>query len=276
MNPLFVAFLLWQYGHTPVIEGITALAKWAMSGGLSEALKSFQAFHGLEPTGQIDARTVEQLSRPRCAHPDVRHDRATPCHWPEPQITFAQVVKLTQIAPDRVAAIYRQAWQQWADVCGIEPHEATPADVVNVLARNADGTANGFDANNTILAWSELPCNASMRTQLQQEFNDLVDWTEQMLLGVACHEIGHALGFDHISGDALMNAYYDANRLKPLAKDIAVAQEAYGPPKAAPAPASAPAPAPAPPAKLPGTITVRVPVSQAGTYLLDLSMHLET
>jgi len=55
------------------------------------------------------------------------------------------------------------------------------------------------------------------------------NWTPSKLLGVMKHEVGHAIGLDHIEDDrALMNPYF-VGTTKLHAKDIAATVERYGP-----------------------------------------------
>src|SRR3712207_5395109 len=49
----------------------------------SQALAEFQEFIGIEPTGHFDEATRAEMTRPRCALPDVSRgvEFATTCAW---------------------------------------------------------------------------------------------------------------------------------------------------------------------------------------------------
>ena len=76
------------------------------------------------------------------------------------------------------------------------------------------------------------------------------------LARVACHELGHLLGMDHISGPvALLNPTYNPNVRKPQAADIAQVVSRYGRPVQEPAPTPPARPTP-PPASGQRTVTL--------------------
>jgi peptidoglycan hydrolase-like protein with peptidoglycan-binding domain len=58
-------------GSVPLPE----VAPGTFDEGTAEALRRYQRFHNLPPTGELDEATVAQMSIPRCGVPDV-HDVA--------------------------------------------------------------------------------------------------------------------------------------------------------------------------------------------------------
>lgn len=279
MSTFQLLFELIRLGHARGPSSAADLVHALVGGAfdVAEAVRSFQAFHGLEPTGVL-ADVADKLAAARCGHPDVMASSSAPCRWPDPNVTFNQRVTLPQLPASRVAALYRQAWDQWAAVCGLNPVEVadpTPVHAVNVFARQGDGLADQFDSAGTILAWSQLPCGVSADATLSQVFNDREPWTEGMFLAVACHEIGHAIGLPHRQGRCLMNPYYDPSITAPTDLDAADAQALYGPPAAPPAapPTAAPGlPTPPPPPGLPSAASFVLNVTEAGSYLVTLSV----
>jgi hypothetical protein len=262
-----------RLGHFAGLTGAALVNALADEGKFSAAVRSFQAFHGLEQTGAVDGPTADRLALPRCGHPDFMADSSAECAWPMKAVTYAQAFAFSGFDTATVAAAYDQAWASWAAVCGVEPAAAVPGGPVNVLGRTGRGAADGFDASNTILALSELPCGVPATAQIHQVFNAAESWTKEMLLAVMAHEIGHALGLPHLPGSNLMNPYYTPGLAVPQPADVAEAVARYGPPAAQPAtPPTPPGPGPAvPPAPGGGAVRVRISVPAAGDYDLTIT-----
>lgn len=284
MNLIQAAGAIARLGHltrgsTPVRDLILDL--FAGKVPVADMIAAFQRFHGLAETGELDGPTVALLKQPRCLHPDVLASGASPCKWPDRNVTWHQRITLAQLPADRVAALYAQAWNQWAAVCGLNPIEvrdATPDKAVNVYARTGQGIPDQFDQAGTILAWSQLPCGVSVGSTLNQVFNAAEPWSESMFLAVACHEVGHAIGLPHIPGKCLMNPYYDPSITAPQPADVAEAVARYGAPSAPdPAPAPTPGPGQGTPVPSPSNaVQILVDVTEPGKYLLSVSMAKQT
>ncbi len=209
---------------------------------VGDALKKYQAFTGLEPTGMLDAVTEHKLGLPRCGIPDIQMSNTNggQCAWPMTKVTWHQAVQLSQLPDDRIQAMFALAHQQWADVCGIEPVNVANANQANITSRQGRGRQDQLDGPMGILAYSELPCGVAPNTQLNQVYDSAENWSEKMLLAVACHEIGHAYGLSHSTVGNLMAPYYDGNITKPQSGDIAEMVARYGPPKPRPTPSPTP------------------------------------
>ena len=262
MNSIQAALFLIRLGHAGVAKPLSELFDDLVAGKLNvtDLVLAYQVYHKLTQTGSLDD-VMPHLTLPRCGHPDVMADSTVPCRWPDPNVTYHQVIALAQLPPDRVQALYEQAWNQWAAVSGLNPkpcYTPAPGKVVNVNARAGSGAADSFDAAGTILAWSQLPLDAQVTTQLNQVFNAAEAWTESMFLAVACHEIGHAIGLPHSPGNCLMNPYYSEAITAPTPVDAANAAALYGP---------ASEPAPSPPA---GANPPAVPPGPAASFILDV------
>jgi len=132
---------------------------------------------------------------------------------------------------DGVKGVFHAAWDSWAEVCGIT-HEYSERGKVRINFGRID-RAGGT------LAWSEL-APLGNRSFLEQRYDRREPWhvgldrAEQFkvdLLAVASHEIGHAIGIDHIrtSGN-LMNAIYNSQIRKPQEGDKRQGFHRYGPP----------------------------------------------
>lgn len=191
--------------------------------------------------------TVEQLE-PRLALD------ASLAPLPSPHVTWAVVGSLPSVTHEQAEAIFTAAWQEWADVCGIDPHEVTDPATADIVI-----TFSEVDGPGSILAESDTPANI-VGGQEHSYFDFSENWANPSnpdagglsLLNVAAHEIGHLIGFlDHLPPGNLMYGFYQQNISKPQAGDITAIQSLYGPSLHPPPPTPAPTPPPAPGTPLP-------------------------
>lgn len=197
---------------------------------LQKAVRTYQSFNGLNPTGTVGPNTAHAINRPRCGLPDfnLTAPNADPCKWPMKKISYYHEVKLPGIDDKQVAEAYDIAFSQWATVCDIEPVRVETANHANIYARSGTGKANGLDNRGGTLAWSELPCGAAENVQLDQMFDEAERWSFNMAVAVICHELGHALGLPHLSFGNLMAPYYDPNVTAPQSGDVDEIVKLYG------------------------------------------------
>lgn len=249
---------------------------------VSAAIAAFQAFHGLDQTGDLSPATERTLGERvyrGCGCPDIQ--RATLegrlCRWPTGRVAYYIARTPGGVDPDAARQCYRNAWNSWRAVSGLDPFEVDTAEAAQVVMDVGRGSRNGFDGPNGTLAWSELPCGAQ---QVLQRYDLAEDWATAapaagriLLENVACHEIGHAIGLDHIApqrGRALMNPIYSASVPKPLALDAADAVMRYGQPAAAPAPPVGPTPPTPPTPTGPPATKRKITIEIEGLFAGDL------
>lgn len=201
-----------------------------------EILKTlYAAFHALSSSKDAEAHMEE----PRfCALPDVMEATAQVCKWPTKNITWSVVSTPPGVAEAQVIEAYATAFSRWAEVCGIVPQyqPGNPNAMISMGVRRIDGVFG-------VLAESELPCG-SVR-QCRQWYDSGEQWgvfdgagpggNKIDLQRVATHELGHALGMNHIGAGNLLAPTYSASIWTPQAGDIKEMQARYGPP-APPAP----------------------------------------
>lgn len=196
---------------------------------LAKAIKAYQKFNGIEPTGIVEEKTAHRIARARCGLPDFNltmggHE----CKWPMKRITYYQELNLPGLTKNQIAEAYAIAFSQWAAVCDIEPILANSHKTANIYARSGMGRSNGLDNRGGTLAWSELPCGVNENIQLDQMYDEAEAWSFNMAVAVMCHELGHALGLPHLNDGNLMAPYYDPNVTSPQAGDIEEIVKVYG------------------------------------------------
>lgn len=197
---------------------------------LQKAVRAFQEFNGLKPTGTVGPTTAHRINRRRCGLPDfnITAPGGDPCKWPMPNISYYHEVRLPGLTNAQVAEAYDIAFSQWAEVCAIDPVRVDTHKKANIYARSGTGKKNGLDNKGGTLAWSELPCGVAENVQLDQMFDEAEDWSFNMAVAVICHELGHALGLPHLANGNLMAPYYDPNVTKPQDGDVAEIIKLYG------------------------------------------------
>ena len=218
-------FDLGYFGETP-----WAKVKTIKGRDLANAIKAYQEFNGLDPTGTTDARTAHRINKRRCGLPDfnITAPGGAPCKWPMKKILYFHDIKMPGITAEQISEAYDIAFSQWAAVCDLEPSRAEKANQANIYARSGVGKANGLDDKGGTLAWSELPCGVAENIQLDQMFDEAEAWSFNMAVAVICHELGHALGLPHLNAGNLMAPYYDPNVTAPQKGDISEIVKLYG------------------------------------------------
>jgi len=198
---------------------------------LQKAIKAYQEFNGLDPTGKVGPKTAHRINRPRCGLPDfnITAPGGEICKWPMEKIAYFHEINLPGLNKEQIAQAYDIAFSQWAEVCNIDPVRVDNQSLANIYARSGMGAKHGLDNKGGTLAWSELPCGVAPNIQLDQMFDEAESWSFNMAVAVICHELGHALGLPHLNSGNLMAPYYDPNMTKPQTGDIEEIVKLYGP-----------------------------------------------
>ena len=180
------------------------------------------------------------------------------------------------LSPTDVEQIVAQAFQSWANVCGLRFRRVTNPNDANILMGVARGKRAGFDGPLNVLAYCYLPSGDNFRGQIEMYWDLDEAWSKSAdrnsiaLLNVTAHELGHGLGLSHTNIQRqLMNPSYSPAIAGPQSNDIAEVVRRYGPPSAMPTPT--PTPPPLPPSG--GQVKAKVEISGQvyGGYLSLLS-----
>jgi predicted Zn-dependent protease len=183
-----------------------------------------------------------------CSVPD--HVGNVSCLWPFPNVAVYAEGMLGGV--NMVDAV-EQALAIWNGVCGINLKMAANRSVAHIVIGRGS-----IDGPNGTLAWSELPCGftKSQWRQLQQKYDTGEMWTiaenppngKIDAVRVIAHELGHALGVQHLAMGNLMAPTYSTSIRYPQNGDIVEMLARYGKPVVPEPPAPVPTvPQPVPP-----------------------------
>jgi len=221
---------------------------------LESLVREYQQFHGLVVDGWAGPVTARHLRWPRiCGHPDRMAMGDAACKWEKRHLRWIASGTLPGISPVDHRRAFAQAWDFWSGVANITHEPAASLRDADVVM-----SSGPVDRAGKTLAWSELPCGPDR--QLQQKYDTGEPWIIAVnpppgkidLVRVAAHEIGHAMGIPHLSGEALMAPTYNPRIRKPVFADIREAAKRYGPKELPPD-----GPNPEPPS--PSGLTVFIP-----------------
>ncbi|XP_030634381.1 collagenase 3-like [Chanos chanos] len=206
------------------------------SGTMQEKIKEMQSFFRLEVTGNLDSKTLELMSMPRCGVPDVvaySHFPKDP-KWTTNLVTFRIVNYTPDLKKEDVDRALHNALQVWSKVTPLKfkkLHDGI-ADIMISFGAREHGDHNPFDGPDGLLAHAYPPGNGiGGDAHFDEDETWTVDSRNYNLFLVAAHELGHALGMGHSSDPgALMYPVYEYAQGFPLSEDdIKGIQSLYGP-----------------------------------------------
>ncbi|VIO97500.1 Matrixin family protein [Brugia malayi] len=183
---------------------------------ISDALKKFQKFAGLKPTGKLDAATMEKMQQKRCGRPDVIALRQKGKYkWEKSDLTYSIESLTSELSESEVRDALKKAFDTWSAVTRITLNEISEkADITIAFARRMHNDPWPFDGEGGILAHATLPSSGILHFDSDEKWvymnSDAIsryDTTD--VLQVAIHEIGHVLGLEHSAdSDSIMLPFY--------------------------------------------------------------------
>ncbi|KAG8238011.1 hypothetical protein J437_LFUL015289 [Ladona fulva] len=209
---------------------------------MKTAIAEFQAFAGLNTTGELDEETKELMNTPRCGVRDrvgIGHNARRKRYalqgsrWRVRELTY-KISKyprgLSQEEVDREIAKSFQVWAENTDLSFVKK-KSGQVHIEIRFERGEHGDGDPFDGPGGTLAHAYFPVYGG-----DAHFDDSESWTVRSRKGtnlfqVAAHEFGHSLGLSHSDvKSALMAPFYRGyNPVFNLdSDDIAAIQELYG------------------------------------------------
>ena len=178
----------------------------------SEALKRFQTFHGVEPTGVFDDATRDAMMQPRCALPDPAAgsiEFATTCAWERTDLTFALDTGTPDVAGNAEWDAIRRAFATWQALGGLTFREVGVGDNPDIRVGWRPAADPDHSMVGGVLAHADFPPRCGVVTNTLPKPVHFDDSEHVWSIGaaanafdietVALHEIGHIVGLAHSS-----------------------------------------------------------------------------
>jgi len=214
---------------------------------MREAVMDFQAFAGLEQTGEVDRETKVMMQTPRCGMKDVvgqgsyakRKKRYVlqGSKWTQREVTW-KVIKFTSKLDkqDQLRTI-RDSFQLWQDKISnvrfreVPPGSDSKVDIEISWTKAEHGDGNAFDGRGGTLAHAYFPVYGG-----DVHMDDAENWTLKSHRGTdmyqtMVHELGHSLGLSHSKERSAIMAPFHKGYIPNMEldrDDILAIQELYG------------------------------------------------
>ncbi|UCC57868.1 MAG: matrixin family metalloprotease [Candidatus Bathyarchaeum sp.] len=202
-----------------------------------KALKRFQEFNRLRPTGVLDKATINLMLKPRCGLPDFVVPEGqivdyvySGKKWTKLDLTYTFQNYTPDLTQSEVQSAIGSGLFQWSLAAPLNFSEASSGGDLKFSWGSGDhGCGYPFDGPSGVLAHAFYPEDGRVH------FDEDELWTNDSppsgidLASVAIHELGHALGLAHSNDtNAVMYAYYSGIRRTLTKDDIEGIQYIYG------------------------------------------------
>jgi len=256
MSHVSAMLYLMKYGYMDEMDHSHAKSANLMSkDGLKKYIIEFQAFAGLNQTGELDDHTVRMMNMPRCgvkdkvgmkmtnhsSHSSGRHPRRSKRYalqgsrWRVKDLTYkiSRYPTSNQMTRRDVDSEIKKALSVWSEHTDLTFTQKRSGKVHLDMSflKGEHGDGDPFDGSGGTLAHAFFPVFGG-----DAHFDDSEQWTKGTfrgtnLLQTAAHEFGHSLGLSHTDdNEALMAPFYRGFEVKPKLNqdDIKAIQALYG------------------------------------------------
>ncbi|XP_028398592.1 matrix metalloproteinase-25-like [Dendronephthya gigantea] len=219
-----------QFGYLPEDKGGKAQA----AQDISQSLRVFQTFAGLNVTGRFDEETVEKMKEPRCGDKDQlptggrrRRYVLEGSKWKKKDLTYRienhpydGPTNRKILTPELISKTIKAALQKWSFAADLvfEEIKEGEADIMIKFSAGEHGDNYGFDGRGKALAHAFYPNeNTGYAGDVHFDSDEKFSLTEDEstnFIWVTTHEFGHSLGLRHSQdAGAIMYPWYQTGEM---------------------------------------------------------------
>ncbi|XP_054272155.1 interstitial collagenase-like [Macrosteles quadrilineatus] len=198
-----------NFGYLPKID--PQRPQLISNNQLSNAIRDYQEYMGLEVTGKLDSQTKKQMARPRCGIQDrvppgpngLSNFKLGGSRWKKRTLSY-KITKYPSNFPrgdtDKTMQAAFDIWSRVTPLRFVKKGQNARVHIEIRFEKGSHGDDAAFDGPGQTLAHAYYPI--ASRWGGDAHFDDTERWTINSaqgtnLLQTAAHEIGHSLGLDH-------------------------------------------------------------------------------
>eukprot|EP00090_Calanus_glacialis_P031534 TRINITY_DN5228_c0_g1_i1.p1 TRINITY_DN5228_c0_g1~~TRINITY_DN5228_c0_g1_i1.p1 ORF type:complete len:546 (-),score=123.28 TRINITY_DN5228_c0_g1_i1:69-1706(-) len=271
---------LMKYGYVAPRNGTSALlTEEGLNRYVKSAVLDFQAFAGINQTGELDPLTVELMETPRCGVRDIIGHGATArrkkryvlqgSRWRVNDLTYrvTKYPSTDRLSKSEVDEQMKSAFSLWEQVTDLRfsKRDSGSVHIEIRFEKYEHGDGDPFDGPGGTLAHAYFPQYGGDVHVDDTEYWTINSFKGTNILQTMTHELGHSLGLSHSDvRDAIMAPFYRGwvPDLKLNQDDIKAIQSLYG--KKVSKPTPKPTSTPSTGVILPGNPTASRPNTDSG------------
>eukprot|EP00092_Neocalanus_flemingeri_P003487 GFUD01003738.1.p1 GENE.GFUD01003738.1~~GFUD01003738.1.p1 ORF type:complete len:277 (+),score=69.85 GFUD01003738.1:77-907(+) len=191
---------LMRYGY--LVEELTLLSVEKKENRARKAVLKFQAFAGLELTGELDKKTREKMETPRCGLSDVIANYVVEgSKWEKEELTFSILKYPTnsRISNQDVDQTVEKAFTMWENESNLVFRRINSgnADIKISFEKYEHEDDKPFDGQGGVLAHAFFPQYGGDIHVDDSENWTIDEFNGKNFLQTFLHELGHSLGLEH-------------------------------------------------------------------------------